>query len=443
MSETLPTSPAITQIAAAGQRPRQVAIAGLLGTFIEFYDFTSYGFLVVYLAPLFFPARNPTTGILATLGVFGAGYLARPLGALFFGRLGDRRGRRFALLATIIGMGTATTVLGVLPTYATIGVTAPIALTLVRMVQGFCAGGEISGASTFVAESDGGRNRGRLQALIPLGSSLGVAIAPAVVGLAVVLVGTHTMGTWGWRLPLLLSAVMTLLVVIYRVRIDDSTEFRSIAEAETIERSPVRVAILGHWRMILATAALNLVGTMILGVLVNYMSVYLITVLHLPAKTVYWLSAICLLLGSSTFLAGGWLTDRFGRRATAFVGWALCAALIFPVLYGMAAIGSGGVWALLGVGVLYVLALTFSYLPMPAIFVTMSQSFPTQVRFTCTSLGYNIGAVLGGGVTPYLAAQLSDSFGTRAAGWLAVAAAIVGILVMARLTTKSGKAQQV
>ncbi len=412
-----------------------MAIAGLLGTFIEFYDFTSYGFLVVYLAPLFFPARNPTTGILATLGVFGAGYLARPLGAMVFGRLGDRRGRRYALLVTIIGMGSATTILGLLPTYGTIGVAAPAALIAVRMLQGFCAGGEISGASTFVAESDGGHNRGRRQAMIPLGSSLGVATAPAVVALAVVLVGTHTMGTWGWRLPLLLSAVMTLIVVIYRVRIDDSTEFRSLAETEAIERAPVRAAILGHWRMIIATALLNLVGTMILGVLVNYMSVYLITVLHLPSRTVYWLSAICLLLGSSTFLAGGWLTDRFGRRATASIGWGLCAALIFPVLYGMAAIGSGGIWALLGVGVLYVLALTFSYLPMPAIFVTMTQGFPTQVRFTCTSLGYNIGAVLGGGVTPYLAAQLSASAGPMAAGWLAIAAAVVGIAVMAKLTS--------
>ena len=193
MPNTLPTSPATAQVRTTPpdrRKARQVAVAGLLGTFIEFYDFTCYGFLVVYLAPLFFPAHDPTTGILATLGVFGAGYLARPLGAMFFGRLGDRRGRRYALLVTIIGMGTATTVLGLLPTYATIGVAAPAALIAVRMLQGFCAGGEISGASTFVAESDGGHSRGRRQALIPLGSSLGVAIAPAVVGLAVVLVGT-------------------------------------------------------------------------------------------------------------------------------------------------------------------------------------------------------------------------------------------------------------
>ncbi|WP_329264639.1 MFS transporter [Streptomyces sp. NBC_01478] len=370
MPNTIPNSPVLHGGENSRSRARRVGAASMLGTFIEFYDFTCYGFLVIYLAPLFFPAHSPSAGVLATLGVYGVGYLARPLGALFFGRLGDRRGRRTALLVTVVGMGTATTVMGVLPTYATVGAAAPVLLVLVRMVQGFCAGGEIGGAATLVSESDGGRGRGRFQSLIPLGSGLGVAVAPAVVGLTVTVLGKEEMADWGWRLPLLLSALTTVVVVIYRVRLDDSPEFRSLAEAEAVERSPVRTALSRHWRMIAVAAVLNLVVTMVLGVLVNYMSVYLLSVLEVPPVKVYWLSAVCLLLGAVGFPVGGWWTDRFGRRSAMLFGFGGAAALIFPVLYGMRALRGGGTGALIGVGALYVLSLAFSYAATPAMYVT-------------------------------------------------------------------------
>ncbi|MCX4815209.1 MFS transporter [Streptomyces sp. NBC_01239] len=420
----------------AGPSARKVGAASLLGTFIEFYDFTCYGFLIVYMAPLFFPTGDPSTGVLTSLGVYGVGYLARPLGALFFGRLGDRRGRRFALLVTVTGMGTATTVMGVLPTFGTVGIAAPILLVVVRMVQGFCAGGEIGGAATLMSESDGGRRRGRFQALIPLGSSLGVAVAPAVVGLLVTVLGKREMADWGWRVPLLLSAAMTLAVVLYRARVDDSPEFRSLAEAAAVERSPVTAALRDHWRMITVSAVLNLVVTMVLGVLVNYMSVYLLSVLGLPPLKVYWLSAVCLLLGASGFLVGGWWTDRFGRRSAMLLGYGGSAVLIFPLLYGMRGIASGGPWALVGAGALYVLALAFSYAAAPAMYVTLTQAFPVEVRYTSAAFAYNAGAVAGGGLTPYLAAQLTESAGPTAAGWLVVAAATTGVTVMSVLTSE-------
>ncbi|MDN5915999.1 MAG: MFS transporter, partial [Pseudonocardia sp.] len=314
----------------------RVAMAGLLGTFIEFYDYTLYAFLTVYLAPHFFPATSEVAGILATLGVFAVGYLARPLGALVLGRLGDRRGRRFALLVTITGMGVATTVMGLLPSYETIGVLAPILLVVTRLVQGFSAGGEVGGASTYVAESDGGRRRGRMQSFIPLGSGLGVALAPAVVGLTVALLGVETMADWGWRVPLLVSAVLAVLVLLYRTRIDDSDEFRALAAADAVRKSPVSTAVRRHWRMILAAAALNLVNTAILAVLVNYMNVYLLSTLEVPATTVFWLSAICLLIGVAGFPIGGWWVDRFGRRSTITVGYVGAIVLVFPLFFVMA-----------------------------------------------------------------------------------------------------------
>ncbi|GLY38921.1 MFS transporter [Amycolatopsis sp. NBRC 101858] len=421
----------------AGPQGRRVAIAGLLGTFIEFYDYTLYAFLVVYLAPQFFPSADATAGILATLGVFGVGYVARPLGAIFFGRLGDRRGRRFALLVTVTGMGAATTIMGVLPSYAQIGVAAPILLLVTRLAQGFSAGGEIGGASTFVAETDGGRRRGWMQSLVPAGSAIGVATAPAVAGLTVAILGRPAMAEWGWRIPLLISAVLAAFVLLYRRRIEDSAEFRSLVEANRTRRSPLAAAIRGHWRMILVAASLNLSNTMILAVLVNYMNVYLLKTLGLPDGLVYWLSAACLLVAAAGFLAGGAWVDRFGRRSTMLVGYGAAIVLVFPLFLLMSTLAHGGAGAVLRVGVVYTLTLAFSYFSAPVLFVTMSQAFPTDVRYTSTALAYNIGAVLGGGITPALAAAITASAGPQAAGWLVVAACLLGIVVVLVLTRRA------
>ncbi|MBB3665574.1 MHS family proline/betaine transporter-like MFS transporter [Prauserella sediminis] len=427
------TRPALTPTAP----PRRVATAGLLGTFIEFYDYTLYAFLVVYLAPQFFPADDPATGILATLGVFGAGYVARPLGAVFFGWLGDRHGRRFALLTTITGMGGATTLMGVLPTYTQIGFVAPLLLVVTRLAQGFSAGGEVGGASTFVAESDGGRRRGLMQSFVPMGSAFGVAAAPAAVGLTAGVLGPEAMAAWGWRVPLLFSAVLAVLVLIYRSRIEDSAEFRTLKEREGTRRAPFMAAIRGHWRMILVAATLNLANTMILAVLVNYMNVYLLSTLGLGANLVYWLSACCLLISAGGFLLGGSWLDRYGRRSTMLVGYGVAAALVFPLFLAMGGLVDGGTFAVIGAGMVYTLALAFSYFSAPVLFVTMSQAFPVEVRYTSTAVAYNLGAVLGGGVTPALASWLAASGGPWATGWLVVGACVLGIVVVLVLTRRS------
>jgi MFS transporter, MHS family, proline/betaine transporter len=429
MSHTV--EPADTE---SGSQVRRVATAGLLGTFIEFYDYTLYAFLTVYLAPQFFPAQSGTASILATLAVFGVGYVARPLGAVFFGWLGDRKGRRFALLVTITGMGAATTVMGILPTYAQIGVAAPLLLVLTRLVQGFSAGGEIGGASTFLAEEDRGRRRARVLAFVPYGSSVGVATAPAVVGLTVAIVGKEAMAAWGWRIPLLVAAVLAIGVLVYRSRIDDSGEFRALAAAHRTRRVPIAAALRDHWRMILVAAGLNLANTAILAVLVNYMNVYLLNTLTVPAGLVFWLSAICLLLSGLSFLAGGWWIDRHGRRSAMLIGYGGAIVLIFPLLLVMSGLAGGGVGAVLGAGVLYTLVLALAYFPAPVMFVVMAQAFPTDVRYTSTALAYNVGAVIGGGITPALAAAITASAGPRAAGWLVVAACLLGIVIVVALT---------
>jgi len=410
---------------------RRAATAGFLGTFIEYYDFSVYGFLVVYLAPQFFPGGNPAASVLASLGVFAAGYFARPLGGIFFGSLGDRKGRRTALLATVVGMGASTTVMGVLPGYAQIGVAAPILLVLTRMLQGFSAGGEIVGSATFVAESSD-RRPGFFQSLTPLGSSLGVAAAPAAVGLATVAVGSAEMASWGWRLPLLFSAVLTGLVLLYRLRLEDSPEFAELAASGRVEGTPVRSALRAHWRRILAVSVLVLTITCSSAVLMTYMNIYLIKIVGLPPSHVYWLSAIVLTAGATGFLAGGPAVDRFGSRTALLFGFGGCAILIYPVMLFMSTAES-----LLIIGLLYAVAVFFSNFSIPSVYVTFTNAFPTRVRYTGAALGFNLGSIVGGGVTPYAAAQLTELTGeARSPAWIVAACAVLGMSVVTYLAPR-------
>src|SRR5262245_28020419 len=204
---------------------RRAAIAGLLGSLIESYDFYVYSYLVVYTAVLFFRTDDPAIAILASLGVLGVGYIARPLGGVFFGHLGDRIGRRRTLVITVVVMGLATTAIGLLPTFDQIGAFAPILIVLLRLVQGFSAGGELIGSATYVAEHSVEGNRGRLASFTPMGVAIGTALAPAAVAVSALALAPDQMAAWGWRIPLLLSFPLTLVCLYYRSRLDDSPAF--------------------------------------------------------------------------------------------------------------------------------------------------------------------------------------------------------------------------
>src|SRR5262245_17010897 len=217
---------------------RRAAAAGYFGTLVEYYDFTVYAFLVVIIGPLFFPAESAAGSVLSTLAVFAVGYVARPIGGILIGRLGDRRGRRGALLLTVFGMGLATFAMGLLPTFDQAGVLAPILLIVVRLLQGVSAGGEAIGAVTLAAESAWPGRRGLPRPLPPFGAGTGIALAPAVVGLVTALTSPEQLAAWGWRIPLLISLPMTLVCLWFRLRLEDSPEFRSLVDRAERVSSP-------------------------------------------------------------------------------------------------------------------------------------------------------------------------------------------------------------
>lgn len=205
---------------------RRAMLAGSLGTLIEYYDFSVYGYLAVVIAPQFFPSEEPAAALLATLAVFATGLVVRPVGGVFFGWLGDRWGRRKALVSSVLCMGVASSATGLLPTYSQIGVTAAVLLLLCRLMQGISTGGESVGAYTYIYESAPPQRRAFLGAVTPIGSNLGFMFAAATAGVISALATKDQMADWGWRLPFLMAVPLTLFCLWARLRIEDTPNSR-------------------------------------------------------------------------------------------------------------------------------------------------------------------------------------------------------------------------
>ncbi|MEQ3549738.1 MFS transporter [Pseudonocardia nematodicida] len=408
------------------QSVRKAGTAGLLGTAIEGYDFAVYAYLVVFIAPLFFPAENRTVGILAGLLALGAGYLARPLGGLFFGRLGDRRGRRFALVVTITMMGSATFLMGALPTYESIGVWAPVLLVLLRIVQGFSVGGELMGAATYVTEHGTGRNHGVLSAIVPFGNSLGGALAPGVVGVVTLLIADQAMGEWGWRVPLLLSLPLTVLVLVLRTRLSDSPEFEKLAERQDVTTgSPVR-EVLAHHRAALLQVVVLSASVMFVGLFaVSYLTLDMQSTAGRSPGEAARIAAVASFCLMPCQLVTGRLVDRFGRFRLQVVLFAASACVVVPTMYTISDPGLPVAASVLVYVVFYCVA-GCTFIPAFGAFTAL---FPTRVRYTGSALGFGIGSSIGAGFGPFLSSYSADLAGNRyAAAVLFVAVVVLGLV---------------
>ncbi|TQC43151.1 MFS transporter [Rhodococcus sp. WS4] len=413
---------------------RRAARAGFVGSVIEYYDFLVYAFLATTIGPLFFPSANPTTSLLAILAAYGAGYLARPLGAVFFGWFGDRRGRKDALMLTVVGMGAATCLLGLIPTYAQAGVLGPILLVFARCVQGFSAGGELMGASTYVAESSQVSRRGFFISLSPMGGGAGAALAPVVVGVVSLLLPAEQMAAWGWRIPFLISLPLIVLALVMRARLEDTPEFQTMADRGRIVRFPLGKVLREHRSAVLRTTVLSITVNASAFLVTSYLNIYLIAEVGLPKSTVYWLSALVLLCALPGYLVGGWATDRFGTRRVAIACYASCLVLAYPV---MAVMGAGGGFVVTALAYL-VFAFVNNVSQAPT-FATIVHAFPGRVRYTGTSVGFNVGGILIGGFGPYFAGLLTAGTGNPLSpAFIVIGAGILGIVVMATFSGAIG-----
>lgn len=399
---------------------RRAGVAGLVGTFIEYYDFGLYATLTVYFAPLFFPAENPATSLLTGLAVYGAGFVARPLGAIVFGRIGDRRGRRAALIATVLAMGTCSALIGLLPTYAVLGVLAPVLLVLLRLGQGLSAGAELLGSVTYAIESAPPSRRVFLASLTSVGAVLGGAIGPLVAFVLVRLVGPEAMTSWGWRLAFFLVVPMTVVAYLVRTRLEDSPEFAEMVARNEIVKAPLREAFARHWRAMLVAGGVAIAANGASG-LGQWFATFLAGTRKLPASDVFLATAIGMLIAAALVPVAGQVTDRFGQRRVATAVLVGFVVAVVPVLWLL-----GTTTSLAGMTVGIAVFVILGAVIQPPCYSFIAERFPRNVRYTGSAFAQNIGTVLAAGPAPLVAGLLLAGTGSWAgpAIWIGVVCAI-------------------
>ncbi|MEU0838840.1 MFS transporter [Streptomyces sp. NPDC005962] len=416
---------------------RRVALSGLLGTAVEFYDFLVYGTVAALVfGELFFPDADPAVGTIAAFGTFAAGYLARPLGGIVFGHFGDRLGRKSMLLLTMVLMGSCSFLIGLLPTYDAIGVWAPVLLIALRVVQGLAIGGEWGGATLMVvehAERTGGaeHRRGLWSSFTQLGAPLGSMLSAGVVTVVSTLPDDE-FRSWGWRVPFLLSVVLLAVGLFVRLRVAESPLFTEAQAQEGPSRdepsrdTPPLAEVLRRPGPLLLAGCVGIGAFTAQVLLTSFMISY--AVRHgytrpqvLTAVTVASCVALFALPAASA------LSDRVGRRPVVLAGAVASAALAFPVL-ALVDSGSPGLLILalaLGHGV----AQSTMYGPLGAL---LSEMFGTRVRYTGASLGYQLATLVGAGFSPLIASSLlaaNDGSSTPLSLLLCGGAAITALTV--------------
>jgi len=309
----------------------RVIIASSAGTAFEWYDFFIFGSLAPVIGKAFFSGLDPTPALLAALGLFAAGFFFRPLGALIFGIVGDRLGRKGAFLVTVSLMGGATFLIGVLPTYASAGLLAPLLLILLRLVQGIALGGEYGGAAIYVAEHAEANRRGRDTAGIQSSASFGLLAAMLVILASRTWLGEAEFNAWGWRIPFLVSVVLLAVSVWMRARLSESPVFAKLAEEGEVAKAPLREAFGSHFKMM----AIVFFGIMFAQGAVWYFTFFYIQVfleksLGMPASMKDLLILVMTIVSAPLYILFSWWSDRIGRRPVIVGGMTLALILYFP-----------------------------------------------------------------------------------------------------------------
>jgi len=410
----------------AGNSPARVLAASLIGTTIEFFDFYVYATAAVLIFPkLFFPASDPTSALLQSFATFAIAFFARPIGAAIFGHFGDRIGRKATLVAALMTMGVSTVLIGLLPGYETIGVAAPLLLALCRLGQGLGLGGEWGGAVLLATENAPPGKQAWYGMFPQLGAPIGFILANGSFLALDHMMTNEQFLNWGWRLPFIVSAALVLVGLYVRLKVTETPAFNKAVQHNERVRAPMLAVLREHPGALL----LGSIGSMATFVLFYLMTVFCLSWgtarLGVPRDTFLPLQMLAVLFFGLGIPASAVLADRLGRLRV-LIGVSLAIAA-FGFLTGPM-FGSGNLW-LIGLYLIIGLALMgFTYGPLGT---ALAELFPTSVRYTGSSLTFNIGGILGASLAPYIATSLATTHGLAAVGWYLTIAALLTAAALA------------
>lgn len=404
-------------------KSRRIAVASIVGTTLEYFDFAVYNTLAALIFNrLFFPSFDPLSGTILAFSTFAIGYLSRPVGGVIFGHLGDRFGRRFVLVATLLLMGVTTMLMGLLPTYAVAGVASPVMLVILRFVQGAALGGEWAGAVLLSVEHGDQRRRGRNGSWAQMGPSLGTLLATGSIALLTAVLSPDAFLEWGWRIPFFASLVLVVFGLWIRIGVEETPQFRQLEREQAKAQAPIGEVFRLHWRSLLRGGGVRIGPDVMYSLIAAFTLSYLTTVLDLSRT----LALLALVVGGacnaiSIPLFGG-LSDRVGRRRVYAAGVVLASlwvCVLFPLLNTKSSL-------------LIVLTITAGliihavmYGPQAA-FIT--EQFPVRVRYAGSSLAYTLAGIVGGGIAPLMFTALLRAYETTLA---VVAYAVVALGITA------------
>lgn len=404
---------------------RRTFLAGLVGNIMEWYDFAVYGYFAPIIGRHFFPSNDPNTSLIAAFGVFAAGFLMRPIGGLVFGYIGDKIGRKAALTASVITMAIPTFLIGVLPDYSQIGVTASVLLVILRMVQGVSVGGEYTTSVVFLVEAAEPNQRGFAGSWSAFGAVAGMVLGSALGALLTSLLSADAIHAWGWRVPFILGLGVGIAGLYIREQIAEPIAIQKVPQ---VTRSPILEAFRSEWRAMLRIAGLNVLNAVSFYTVFVYLVTYLQQVVHISSSEALSINTLNMIVLLVLIPFAGALSDRWGRKP-----------ILFGSVVGVLLFSQPLFWAMHHPNVLLILFGQMGFAILLGLFlgvvpVTMVEAFPGHVRCSALSISYNLCSGILGGTTPMVLTFLVErTHDDLSPAYYMMASALVSLVVILRL----------